>query len=253
MAKLVRKVTILSLATWCSLGIASFTTSVFADSQAPPAAKKAAPAPNWGEIFKQHYKNRVKSFREQNKDLKTSKNVILLGDSITEGFDVAKHFSGHNVLNRGIGADVVGNALAKDDNRGVLHRLNESIFDCKPSEVFILIGVNDLGSGHKPETIAAGYREILERIKSHSPDLPVHVQSVLPTRDKFAKHNADVNDLNKRLQKLAKEFGYDYVDLHSKMTDDKGELKKEFTADGLHLKPDAYKVWKTEIEQTMGW
>src|SRR5215213_5149727 len=69
-----------------------------ADTSAPPATKKAAPAPapadapNWGEIFKLHYKNRVKSFREQNKDLKTSKNVILLGDSITEGFDIAKYF-----------------------------------------------------------------------------------------------------------------------------------------------------------------
>lgn len=36
------------------------------------------------------------------------------------------------------------------------------------------------------------------------------------------------------------------------MIDDKRELKKEFTADGLHLKADGYKVWKAEIEKTMG-
>ena len=35
--------------------------------------------------------------------------------------------------------------------------------------------------------------------------------------------------------KLAKEFDYDYIDLHSLMTDEKGELKKELTADGLHI------------------
>ena len=62
-----------------------------------------------------------------------------------------------------------------------------------------------------------------------------------------------MNDVNNRLQKLAKEFGYDYIDLHSKMIDDKGELKKELTADGLHLKADGYKIWKAEIEKMMGW
>ena len=225
---------------------------------AQPSAAKSAPAPkepapNWAAIFKQHWVDRVKSFREQNNKQYSEKNVILLGDSITEGFTVDKYFPDRHVLNRGIGADIIGNALPESDKRGILRRMDESIFDCNPSEVFILIGINDLGSGHKPETIEAGYREFLKRIKSRSPTLPVHVQSVLPTRDRFAKHNANVLDVNRRLQKLAKEFGYDYVDLHSKMTDDKGELKKEFTADGLHLKDPGYKVWKAEIEKTMGW
>jgi lysophospholipase L1-like esterase/curved DNA-binding protein CbpA len=232
-------------------------TFAAAETSAPPApiAKKPAakPASNLGEIFKQHYKNRMKDFREQNKDLKTTKNIIFLGDSITEGFDLAKYFPKHNVLNRGISADVIGNALPKDDNRGVTKRLDESIFKCSPSEVFVLIGINDLGTGHKPETIEAGYREILQAIKSHSPDLKVHVQSLLPTRGSHAKHNASVLDVNARLQKLAKEFGYDFIDLHAKMTDDKNELKKEFTADGLHLKADGYKVWQEEINRKMGW
>jgi lysophospholipase L1-like esterase len=37
------------------------------------------------------------------------------------------------------------------------------------------------------------------------------------------------------------------------MKDEKGELKKEFTADGLHLKPEGYEVWKKQVERTMGW
>jgi lysophospholipase L1-like esterase len=245
----------------CAIASAVVVPLIFgratAEPSAPtaPAAKKAAPAPktHLGEFFKQHYKDRVKLFREQNKDLKTSKNVVFVGDSITEGFNVEKNFPKHNVLNRGIGADVIGNGLAKGDNRGILHRLDESIYDCRPSEVFILIGINDLGGGHKPETIEAGYREILQAIKSHSPDLKVHIQSVMPTRANYAKHNANVNDVNKRLQKLAKEFGYDYVDLHAKMIDEKGELKKDLTPEGLHLKPEGYKVWKAEVDKTMNW
>ncbi len=217
------------------------------------ATTKPAPKPNLAAFFKQHWIDRVNSFRDQNKKGYSEKNVVLLGDSITEGFNVDKYFPDRHVLNRGIGADVIGNALPASDHRGILRRMDESVFDCNPSDVFVLIGINDLGSGHKPEVIAAGYREILEKIKKQLPDVRVHIQSVLPTRGNYAKHNANVNDLNKRLETLAKEFGYDYVDLHSKMTDDKGELKKEFTADGLHLKDPGNKVWKAEIDRTLNW
>ena len=197
-----------------------------------------------------HYANRVRSFQEQNLMLQ---NVVLVGDSITEGFDVAKHFPGRRVLNRGIGADVIGNALAAADKRGLSKRLDESIFDCAATDVFLLIGINDLGDNHTPEVMEAGYREILKRVKSEAPTVRVHVQSVLPTRDGFAKHNPLVNDFNARLEKLAKEFGYDFNDLHALMVDADGELKKEFTNDGLHLNADAYKVWQTEIERVLAW
>jgi lysophospholipase L1-like esterase len=224
-----------------------------ATQQSTITTKKTAPAPDLAAIFKYHWAERVKLFREENKKLTTKHNVILLGDSITEGFNVPKYFPGRHVLNRGIGADIVGNALPESDQRGILRRMDESIFDCSPAHVFLLIGINDLGMGHKPETIEIGYRKILEEVKSREPGLKLHVQSVLPTRGNFAKHNANVNEVNKRLQKLAKEFGDDYIDLHSKMADDKGELKEEFTADGLHLKDPGYQVWKAEIVRIMGW
>jgi lysophospholipase L1-like esterase len=217
---------------------------------AEPEPKKPAPAPDMRALFQMHYGIRVQNFRDQNQIFQ---NVVLVGDSITEGFDVAKFFPGRRVLNRGIGADVIGNALQPDDKRGVLKRMDESFFDCSARDAFLLIGINDLGDGHSPEVIEAGYREILERVKKHTPMLHVHVQSVLPTRGPHAKHNANVLDVNKRLQKLAKEFDYDFIDLHSQMTDDKGELKAEFTADGLHLNAEGYKVWKAQIDHTLGW
>jgi lysophospholipase L1-like esterase len=238
--------------TICLLALVFSSSTLLAQ---PPATKKpsAKPAPNWGEIFKLHWIERVKSFRDENKKGYPEKNIILLGDSITEGFKVEKHFPDRHVLNRGIGADTIGNALPESDKRGILRRMDESVFDCNPTDVFLLIGINDLGSGHKPQTIEAGYREILQQIKKKAPNVHVHLLSLLPTRGNYAKHNVNVNDVNKRLQKLAKEFDYDYIDLHSKMTDDKGELKKEFTNDGLHLKEPGYKIWKAEIEKSMGW
>jgi lysophospholipase L1-like esterase len=231
--------------------VAALTTeSVAADAKTDPPSAKSQPAPDWRALFQMHYTQRAQEFREQNQIFQ---NVVFVGDSITEGFDVTKYFPNHRILNRGIGADVIGNELPADDKRGVLKRMDESFFDCSARDAFLLIGINDLGDSHTPETMEAGYRDILDRVKKQAPRLKVHVQSLLPTRGNFAKHNTNVNDFNERLQKLSKEFGYDYVDLHSLMTDDKGELKQELTADGLHINAEGYKIWKLQIDRVMAW
>jgi lysophospholipase L1-like esterase len=160
---------------------------------------------------------------------------------------------GRRVLNRGIGADIIGNALPEDDKRGILRRLDNSVFDCAATDVFLLIGINDLGAGRNVEVMEEGYREILKRIHDKAPSIRVHVQALMPTSGRFAKHNAPVLDFNLRLQKLAAEFGYDFIDLHKLMADENGELKSEFTRDGLHLTDPAYAVWRAEVLKTMKW
>ena len=74
-----------------------------------------------GALFRMHWETRVRAFKEQNLSWQ---NVVLLGDSITEGFDVTKYFPGRRVINRGIGADVIGNNMPTNDPRGVLQRLD---------------------------------------------------------------------------------------------------------------------------------
>lgn len=197
-----------------------------------------------------HYVNRTTAFKEQNLALQ---NVVLLGDSITEGFNVTKFLLGRRILNRGIGADVIGNAMKEGDPRGVLQRLDNSVFDCAATDVFLHIGINDLGEGRSLDLMEEGYREILKRIHEKTPSIRVHVQSVLPTSGKYARHNAPVLEFNQRIKKLAGEFNYNFIDLHALMADEKGELKAEFTNDGLHLNDAAYAVWRERLLQTLDW
>ncbi len=220
-----------------------------ASAKTNPAPKAEKPV-DLGAMFRTHWDNRVRSFKEQNL---AWRNVVLLGDSITEGFDVTKYFSGRRVINRGIGADIIGNALPADDHRGILRRLDNSVFECAATDVFLMIGINDLGAGRSVDVMEQGYREILKRIHDTNPAVRVHVQSVLPTRGKYAKHNPPVKEINQRLEKLAAEFGYDYIDLHKLMLDENGELKAEMTPEGLHLNDAAYTVWRAEIFRTMKW
>lgn len=207
-------------------------------------------ATDWAAFFKMHWQNRVQAFKEENLEWQ---HVVLLGDSITEGFEVAKYFTGRRVLNRGIGADIIGNNLPADDPRGLLRRLDNSVFDCSPTDLFILIGINDLGSGRTVDTMEAGYRELLKRIREKRPDLRIFVQSVLPTRGNYAKHNAPVLEFNRRLKALASEYRCSFLDLHSLLQDAKGQLKAEYTADGLHLKEPAYLIWREQLFKALNW
>jgi lysophospholipase L1-like esterase len=205
---------------------------------------------DWATIFQVHFDNRIRAFNEQNQ---LFKNVILVGDSITEGFEVAKYFPDRRVLNRGIGGDVIGNGLPETDRRGLLRRLESSIFECAPVCVFLLIGINDLNAGRTPQIMEVGYRDILARLKQRSPKLTVYVQSVLPTRGDHAAKNPAIVDFNARLRELSTEFAHEFVDLHGLMRDNQGELRAEFTEDGLHLTEPAYRVWQAEIERRLNW
>lgn len=224
-------------------------------SDAPTEKEPAAPAKpaekvDWAGLFKIHWQNRTRAFQEQNQ---AWSNVVLLGDSITEGFDVTKYFPGRRVLNRGIGADIIGNALPADDPRGLLRRLDNSVFDCAATDLFILIGINDLNSGHPVETMAEGYRELLGQIRKRLPLLRIYVQSVLPTRGNYDQRNDAVRQFNAKIEALAAEFHCTYLDLHSLLKDSEGRLKAEFTMDGLHLTDPAYQIWRAKILEVLRW
>ena len=90
-------------------------------------------APQW---IQQHRAKRLTQFKQENQQLDQQNYIILLGNSITEGFSVATYFSDLPVLNRGIVADHTG-----IEGNGILQRLKESIFDCRASKVFLMIGI----------------------------------------------------------------------------------------------------------------
>ncbi len=199
---------------------------------------------------RQHWADRVRSFRSEKF---TGGHVVLLGDSLTEGFTPAQYFPGRPVLNRGINSDLIGNGLDPRDNRGILQRLDCPAIDCSATDIFILIGINDLGDGHELAVMELGYREILKHLHTCAPAARIHVESLLPTRGNFARHNANIRNFNERLRRLAGEWGDDYLDLHALMQDDQGELKPAYTREGLHLNAAGYAVWQAAIQQRLGW
>lgn len=170
--------------------------------------------------------------------------IVFLGNSITERGAWAELLPGKKIVNRGIGGD---------NTFGVLARL-DGIMATRPSKIFLLIGINDLGRGLPESVILANYRSILVKLAATLPKTKVMVQSVLPMHESklpaYLKNKADkVKSLNAGIQMLAKEFGYPYLNLHEWAADEHGELKSGFTGDGIHITPPAYAAWVNWLKE----
>jgi len=203
-----------------------------------------------------HYLDRVDRFREENEKLKRDfpdkKTVVLLGSSSVEIFFRDRDLlPGWFALNRGISADRIGLT-----DRGILHRLKESVFDCNPAHVFILNGRNDLGHTVREGTptvgeVAACYRNVVERILEGVPGVQVHIVSCFPTRDKYEKMAPLVAEYDKLLEQIAVELEVDYIDVYSKLVGEDGLLLPEYSSDGLHVKGEAYPIWADAMKQAL--
>jgi lysophospholipase L1-like esterase len=165
----------------------------------------------------------------------TEGEIVFLGDSLVANGPWAELFS--PIKNRGIGGETTAN---------VLDRLDE-IVEGRPAKVFILLGTNCLASDTPIAQVARNYRKILDRIRRESPQTRVYSIGVLPVNQKVpggpVHDNRAIQDLNRQLRELAKEFeNVRFIDATRALTDERGDLRRDLTDDGLHLNIDAYLI-----------
>jgi lysophospholipase L1-like esterase len=229
----------------------AFALAIQAQGQAEVKTQKVnekkTTAPRAWNFFA-HYQMRLKAIEKSVAELppETTATVVLLGDSITEGFRI-KLLAGMPVVNMGISGDQI--AMERPDG-GVLARVS-LLERAKPAHIFLLIGINDFGSSKPLEKAKRQYEELVRAIRSTVPQAKLHVQAILPTRDRFAHLNTQVNAMNEFLRDFAQREGLDFIDLHRVMADEEGQLRKEWTGDGLHLLPPAYAAWQKVLEEKL--
>lgn len=189
-----------------------------------------------------HYENRLAYFRAMPNQ---KKEIVFLGNSLTEGGKWQELINKKHVVNRGISGDVT---------YGIYARLDE-VIESKPAKLFLLSGTNDMKRGIPNEVIAKSIQRIIARVKSASPKTKIYVQSLLPVNEamlpkSYAAINTEkVNQLNVFLEQMAKEMGVNYINLHPALADETGSLRKELTIDGLHLRQASYILWANYLKK----
>ncbi len=165
--------------------------------------------------------------------------IVMLGDSITEGADWATLFPQIRVHNHGIGGD---------DTVGVLRRL-DLITRTRPAKVFVMIGTNDLGKGTRPvDEITANVEEIIIRLRDAIPSTEIFVQSVLP---RWHTRTDDVRRLNDGIEAVAENTGSIWIDLRPAFDRGDGTMDLELAPDALHPNAEGYRRWAELIAPMM--
>ncbi|RXZ61746.1 hypothetical protein ESZ91_04985 [Candidatus Borkfalkia ceftriaxoniphila] len=168
--------------------------------------------------------------------------IVFLGDSLTDFYPTGEFYSPYNVANRGIACDTTADVQA---------RLDE-VIALRPSHVFLQIGINDLireGKKLTAEILCERVFKIVDALVAEG--IEVTLLSLYPVRRKkyfivspaVLNHadNGRVNAANELLAKKAAAAGMEFCNVHAELTDGTGELKKEFTLEGLHLTLPAYR------------
>jgi lysophospholipase L1-like esterase len=160
--------------------------------------------------------------------------VVLLGDSLTDGARWNELLPGVAVRNRGVPADTTADVLARLDQ----------VTAGRPARVLLMIGTNDLGQGASVADTAARYREILTRLERESATTRVYVQSVLPRGESYRE---DVESLNREIQEAAREHGAVWIDLYPDFLAADGSIRDDLSNDELHLLGPGYTLWRDRI------
>ncbi len=197
----------------------------------------------WAGCFAQDngfstYYNQKRTLFEQLPDAK--REIIFLGNSITDGCEWAELLQNQRIKNRGISGDTTD---------GVLYRLKE-VTSSSPEKVFLMIGINDLSRDVPKETVFGNICKIAEQIRKDSPRTKVYIESILPVNDAFGKFPKHTNKgpevlwVNAQLKDWCQKSQVRYIDLYSHFTAPGSDLlNPDFTNDGLHLTAAGYMTW----------
>ena len=166
--------------------------------------------------------------------------IVFLGNSLTHGCEWHELLDMPNVVNRGINGDVV---------QGIYERI-EPVVSGHPAKIFILSGANDVSHDLTADSIATAFTNLVKYIREATPNTRVYVQSMLPINNSFGRYKLMkgkeqvIRDINTLLRPRVEKLGATWVDLYPHFCDEEGNLKVEYTNDGLHLLGPGYLVWR---------
>ena len=166
--------------------------------------------------------------------------VLFVGSSSTRGWNLEKSFPGKGFINRGFGGSQMSDLLHFVDRIVILYR---------PKAIVIYEGDNDIASRKSPERVLADFEAVVQRVHGALPKTHVLFISIKPSLkrwklvDKMRKANQLIRELTEGDERLH------YVDIDTPMIGPDGRPRPElFRKDGLHLKPEGYKVWADALE-----
>ncbi|WP_081503701.1 GDSL-type esterase/lipase family protein [Treponema primitia] len=175
--------------------------------------------------------------------------IVMVGDSITNAGRWNEIFNNRKVANLGINGD---------STDGVLNRLVD-IYYLNPKKCFLMIGINDFQGNRSIEYVIQNYKRIIQELKQHN--IKIIVQSILhlghnyyinhiggKNKTNWKTINKKVEKTNIELEKIAVEYGVEFIDINTKLSVNNVLEEKYGDSSGLHLSQLGYEEWAEIIK-----
>lgn len=166
--------------------------------------------------------------------------IVFAGDSITDRYDLNQYYQYDNKI-------IINSGISGYRTTNMISRFHNLIEQHQADKLFLMIGTNDLGAGTENDVVINNIKKITKMIKEKSSKTKIYLESIYPVNsDKRPKdknrNNEDIRYINEQLKKYCIENNIVYLDIYSILKDYNGDLKAEYTEDGLHLNDAGYDV-----------
>lgn len=195
-----------------------------------------------------------KRYAESNKNI--SKQVVFIGNSITEGWANAspEFFSANNYIGRGIGGQT---------SPQLLLRFRQDVINLHPAAVVINIGTNDIAqnTGEYLPQFTMDCIQSMAELAEHN-GIKVILSSVLPVgeypwRKEIKEVPQKIDALNANIKAYAESKGFAYIDYNTPMRRTDGSMKEGLANDGVHPTKEGFrimeKIAKEAVNKVIGY
>ena len=125
--------------------------------------------------------------------------------------------------------------------------IDKALAKQKYGKIYIMLGINELGTG-TTKTFVAAYKKVIEEIQKLQPDAIIYIEGIMNVTKKKSDsdpifNNKNIKDRNKGIAALADNKTTFYIDVNEVITDKTGGIPEKYTFDSIHLKAAYYKIW----------
>jgi len=194
---------------------------------------------NW--LLKEQEKIQTK-YRELNRISVIEPSIIFIGDSIIEYYPLQELLgTSKTIVNRGIRGYQTGL---------LLKNLDAHLYGDAVDQIVLLIGTNDIGKNVPMMEALNNLESVIQTISRDYPLSQIKLVSILPVNESenfkqtvYIRTNEKIKEWNQAYQELALAYmQVEYVSVFDKLLDQEGQLKSDYTTDGLHLSVPGYQT-----------
>ena len=201
---------------------------------------------NW--LLKEQEKIQTK-YRELNQVSVLEPDVIFIGDSIVEYYPLQELFgTAKTIVNRGIRGY---------QTKLLLENLDAHLYGDAVDQIVLLIGTNDIGKDIPINEALDNLERVIQSIARDYPLSQIKLLSILPVNEGekykqtvYIRTNEKIREWNQAYETLASAYmQVDFVSIYDSLADSEGQLKKDYTTDGLHLSVAGYQALSEALKE----